>query len=59
MKRFAYFVNLLFLPASLCDTLFCVHRFARRRTIAKGRPSLQGFFPTAAGMAAAFLILSF
>jgi len=44
MKRFAYFVNLLFLPASLCDTLFCVHRFARRRTIAKVGSNCQDLF---------------
>ena len=37
MNRLDRFVNLLFLLASLCNTLFCVHRFARRRTIAKRR----------------------
>ena len=44
MKRFAVFVNLLFAPVSLCNTLFCVRRFARRRIIAKPPDPWQDLF---------------
>ena len=44
MNRLDRFVNLLFLLASLCNTLFCVHRFARRRTIAKRPQAWQDLF---------------
>ena len=44
MKRFAYFVNLLFALVLLCNTLFCVRRFAKRRTIAKPGLNWQALF---------------
>jgi hypothetical protein len=44
MKHFAYFVKLLFALVSLCNTMFCVRRFARRRIIAKPGIAYKDYF---------------
>jgi len=48
MKRFAYFVNFLFSLTLLRNTLFCVHRFARRRTIASRPAACKLYFNNSA-----------